>query len=319
MPHIPTLFRPKGLFKNMHFATIYSAKLRPMPKLLQERERLELPDGDFIDIDWSYATNPAKKVALLLHGLEGNAQRVYMKGHAKPIVEAGWDVVAMNHRGCSGEENRKYESYNSGRTEDLKQLLSHVLAKDRYEEIVLIGFSLGGNLVLKYMGEESDIPKLVTKGIAVSTPLNLRGSLEALERRENWVYTTSFLLDLRAKYKRKMDRFPNQMNAAQLKKVKSLLDFDNLYTAPAHGFEDAFQYYEKSSSLPFLPNISKPVFILNAQNDSFLSPKCYPYQLSEQRKNIYLETPKYGGHVGFHETNKMYYSERRVLQFLTEF
>lgn len=318
MPNVSSPYRAKGFFKNGHFSTIFSAKLRPIPKVTQERKRLELTDGDFVDVDWSYTEHPleVKKVAILLHGLEGNAQRVYMRGHAKKLLDAGWDVAAMNHRGCSGEENRLYISYNSGRTNDLSELITDILSKGNHQEISLVGFSLGGNLLLKYLGEEGVVPTEVKSGVAVSAPLHLAGSLERLEQRQNWVYRTSFLLDLRAKYKRKMIRFPDQMNVEELRKVRSLLDFDNLYTAPAHGFRDAAHYYDKSSSLPFLEKIKVPVLILNALNDSFLSEKCYPFTLAEKQENIYLETPKHGGHVGFHVNNKSYYSEERVVSFL---
>jgi len=318
MPIIHSNFQAKGLFKNGHFSTIYSAKLRPIPKLVQERERLELSDGDFVDLDWSHASKNTSKVAILLHGLEGNAQRVYMKGQGKELAAKGWDVVAMNHRGCSGEENLLYPSYTSGRTEDLGSLVNFLLEKDRYSEIVLIGFSLGGNLVLKYLGEEQYLPKEIKKGIAISSPLHLEGSLRALEKRENWIYHSSFLLDLRAKYKRKMAKFPDKMNRETLKKINSLIAFDHAYTAPAHGFIDAFDYYTKCSSLQFLHQITLPVLILNAKNDSFLSPKCFPYAFAENSNNVYLETPEHGGHVGFHITNRFYYSEKRALEFLND-
>jgi predicted alpha/beta-fold hydrolase len=319
MPIVPSPYKAKGIFKNGHFATIYSAKLRPIPSLIQTRERLELSDGDFVDIDWSYniAKNEAtKKVAVLLHGLEGNAQRVYMKGQANVLIKNGWDVAGMNHRGCSGEENRLYLSYNSGRTEDLAELINHLLTHKNYEEITLIGFSLGGNVLLKYLGEQKEVPKQIKAGVAISTPLYLRGALEQLVKTENVVYSQTFINDLKKKYKRKMNQFPNAMNADELKKIQNLLDFDNLYTAKAHGFEDAYDYYEKSSSLQYLPNIKIPVLILNAENDSFLSPECYPYDIAENHKNIHLEVPKSGGHVGFHVSNNVYYSERRTLDFI---
>lgn len=316
MPLIKSNHKPAFLFKNGHFSTIYSAKLRPIPKLLQERERAQLPDGDFLDIDWSFSQKSSKKVAILLHGLEGNAQRVYIMGQGKILVENGWDVAAMNHRGCSGEENLLYKSYNSGRTYDLEFLVEFILNKDRYDEIVLIGFSLGGNLVLKYFGECDSLPKQLKKGIAISSPLQLDGSLESLIKRENWIYNRTFINDLRKKYKRKMSRFPEEMNLADYKQITSLLAFDTIYTAPAHGFADAYDYYKKSSSLQFLPNIKTPVLILNAKNDSFLSKDCYPTKIASESKIIFLETPKYGGHVGFHITNKLYYSEKRALEFL---
>ena len=317
MPLVKSKHQPSFLFRNGHFSTIYSAKLRPVPKLLQERERLKLPDGDFIDIDWSFSEKKTQKVVILLHGLEGNAQRVYMKGQAKQLIFNGWDVAAMNHRGCSGEDNLLYESYNSGRTFDLESLIESILKGGKYDEISLIGFSLGGNLVLKYLGEREILPKQIKKGIAISAPLNLRGSLDALNRPENILYNRIFVNDLRRKYKRKMQHFPEKMSLQTYRKIKTLLDFDNLYTAPAHGFMDAYDYYEKSSSIQFIQNIKIPVLILSAKNDSFLSNECYPVTLASQLKNVYLEIPKYGGHVGFHETNKVQYSERRAVEFLT--
>ncbi len=318
MPIISSSYIAKGLFKSGHFSTIYSAKLRPVPKVSQERKRLELSDGDFVDVDWSFSSSKKKKVVIILHGLEGNAQRVYVKGQAKILVENGWDVAAMNHRGCSGEENRLYLSYNSGRTEDLEELINHILQKYKYTTISLVGFSLGGNVVLKYLGEHTEIPSQIKSAVAISTPLHLRGALEQLVKPENMVYSKTFINDLRKKYKRKMQHFPQAMNAEELNKIQNLLDFDNLYTAKAHGFQDAYDYYEKSSSLQYLPNIQIPVLILNAENDSFLSPECYPHALAKDHKNIYLESPRHGGHVGFHISNKLYYSEKRTLEFIND-
>jgi predicted alpha/beta-fold hydrolase len=319
MPIISSGYQAKGLFKSGHFSTIYSAKLRPTPSLDQVRKRLELTDGDFVDVDWSYHISElknARKVAILLHGLEGDAQRGYMKGHAKQLTEGGWDVAAMNHRGCSGEENRLYLSYNSGRTQDLSELIDHIIAKENYKEITLIGFSLGGNLLLKYLGEKRIISHKIVAGIAISAPVELQSSLDVLMRKENRPYSLVFLKDLRNKYKRKMKLFPEMMSQEKLNQVKTLLDFDNIYTAPAHGFENAADYYEKSSALPFLPNIKIPVLLLSAANDSFLAPPCYPFDVAQNHKNIYLEVPNTGGHVGFHVSNSEYYSERRVVEFL---
>ena len=318
MPLIKSNYKPLFPFKNGHFSTIYSAKLRPSPPLIQQRERLQLPDADFMDIDWSFAKNPSLKIAILLHGLEGNAQRTYMKGQARILNENGWDVAAVNFRGCSGETNLSYQSYNAGKTDDLEAVVNFILKKDKYSEIGLIGFSLGGNLLLKYLGERETFPKEIKKAVAISTPLSLKGSLESLNAFSNWVYRNSFLINLRKKYKTKMKDFPEKMTASDYKKIKSLLEFDNLYTAPAHGFKDAFDYYEKNSSLQFLPNIKIPVYILNAENDSFLSSECYPTGLALKMKNLHLEIPKWGGHVGFHQTNKLYYSEKRTMEFLKE-
>jgi predicted alpha/beta-fold hydrolase len=316
MPLINSIYRAKGIFKSGHFATIYSAKFRPIPKIAQTRKRLELSDGDFVDVDWSFTEEKTAKVAIILHGLEGNSQRVYVQGQGKVLIENGWDVAAMNHRGCSGEDNRKYLSYNSGRTEDLTELIHHILSTTHYSEISLIGFSLGGNVILKYLGEQRLIPSEVKSGVAISTPIHLRGALERLINPENVIYSRTFVNDLRKKYKRKMTQFPDAMNAEELKKIKTLLDFDNLYTAKAHGFNDAYDYYERSSSLKYLINIRVPVLILNAENDSFLSDKCYPKAIAEDSDHVHLEIPEHGGHVGFYESNSVYYSEKRALEFI---
>ncbi len=316
MPLVSSTYTAKGIFKNGHFSTVYSAKLRPSPSVKQMRERLILPDDDFLDIDWSMSNEPSKKVAILLHGLEGNAQRTYIKGQAKHLVANGWHAAAVNYRSCSGEPNNKYPSYNAGKTDDLESVIDFILSKNQFSEIALVGFSLGGNLLLKYLGERQSIPKEITKGISISSPLNLKGSLKKLEQANNWLYRTSFLYGLRSKFKAKMSQFPEQMTQEDLKAIRSLFDFDTIYTARAHGFKSAWDYYEKNSSLQFLPEIKIPVLILNAENDSFLSPLCYPTDLASNSKNLYLETPKHGGHVGFHLSNKSYYSEMRTLQFL---
>lgn len=317
MPLVNNPYNPGFPFRNGHFSTIYSAKIRPAPKLEQKRHRLVLADKDFIDIDWSYGDKPSQKVTILLHGLEGNANRTYIKSQAKILNLNGWDTAAMNYRGCSGTPNLSYGSYNAGRTEDLHALLESILEQDKYQEIALLGFSLGGNMLIKYLGERNSIPKEIKKAVAISTPLNLEESLEALNQFENWVYRHSFLNNLRKKYKIKAAQFPEK-KLVDFKEINSLLDFDNYYTAPAHGFRDAYDYYEKNSSLQFLPNIKIPIYLLNAKNDSFLSKNCFPYKLAEKIKSLYLETPEYGGHVGFHKTNELYYSEERALTFLNE-
>ncbi|MGO3182821.1 MAG: YheT family hydrolase [Aequorivita sp.] len=318
MPVITSKYEPSLIFRNAHISTIYSAKFRPSPAIIQERERVHLSDGDFLDIDWTFSEKSSQKVAILLHGLEGNAQRTYIKGQAKALNEADWNIAAVNFRGCSGEANLSYKSYNAGKTDDLEAVINTILEKDKYNEIALVGFSLGGNLLLKYLGERESFPKEIKKAVSISTPLSLRGSLESLNQLNNWVYRNSFLKDLRKKYKEKMKDFPEKMTTSDYNKITSLLEFDNVYTAPAHGFEDAYDYYKKNSSLQFLPNIQIPIYILNAENDSFLSLECYPIDLASKMKNLHLEISKYGGHVGFHKTNKLYYSEARTLKFLND-
>ena len=168
MPLVKSNYKPSYIFKNGHFSTIYSAKLRPSISLLQQRERINLPEGDFLDVDWSFSETKTNKVVILLHGLEGNAQRNYIKGAGSQLLQNGWYIAAMNFRGCSGEENFSYQSYHSGKTDDLESVINNVLEKDKYQEIVLVGFSLGANLLLKYLGERDDVPFQIKKSVAIS-------------------------------------------------------------------------------------------------------------------------------------------------------
>lgn len=316
MPLVKSAYKPPLLFKSGHFSTIYASKLRVAPSVQQSRERIQLKDGDFLDIDWSYSKNKSHQLAILIHGLEGNAQRPYMKGVASHLNKNCWDTVAINLRGCSGEPNRLFRSYTAGATEDLEDVLHHILKSYNYTNIILNGFSLGGNLILKYLGERSFIPQEIKKAIVVSTPLMLDQSLEELNKFSNSIYARYFLKSLRKKIKEKAAMFPNEISENKWKEIKSLLDFDMVYTSKAHGFKDAYDYYRKNSSLQFLPDIKIPVLILNAQNDSFLSQACLPYKFAENHKYIYLETPKYGGHVGFFDKNNLYYNEKRTLDFI---
>lgn len=320
MPLISSRFEAKGLFRDTHFSTIYSAKLRRVSGVLQERERVGLPDGDFLDIDWSFSLSRKRthKVALLFHGLEGNAQRTYMLGMAKLLNQNGYDVAAINFRGCSGEQNNLYRSYHSGETEDMRFVINKIHAMGNYSELFLYGVSLGGNAVLKYLGEKQDIPASLRAAVTVGVPADLKASLEQLTQRENWVYRTSFLIDLRKKYRKKMPHYPEQLSWERYHKIRSLKTFDDFYTAPAHGFKDALDYYARASSFQYIPEIEIPTLILNAQNDSFLHGDCYPYAFAKASKTLFLETPEHGGHVGFYQAGEFYYSELRTLEFFEE-
>ncbi len=309
-------YNPPFPFKNGHISTIYSGLARKVIGVVQKRERIELPDGDFIDLDWSYSEKPSKRVAILLHGLEGHGQRPYITGSAKILNQAGIDACAINFRGCSGETNRLFRSYHSGATEDLDAVVQHILKNKIYQEIYLNGVSLGGNLALKYIGEGRQLPKELKMVIGVSVPCDLHSSLKELLKPKNYLYAHRFRKHLVAKLKLKQPLFPDMISDLDIKKIKTLKDFDDIYTSKAHGFKDALDYYQKSSCLQFLPNIKIPALIINAKNDSFLGPECYPYKQAEQNKHIRLEVPNYGGHVGFYDSGNVYYNEKMAINFL---
>ena len=316
MPLVASSYRPGIIFRNGHLSTIYSALFRNVAGREQHRERLELPDGDFIDLDWSSAGEPTDRVLILLHGLEGNAQRPYMLGSARLFNNHQFDVCAVNLRGCSGETNRLFRSYHSGATDDLDAVIRHIAGSQAYNRIYLKGFSLGGNLILKYLGEESGRTDLIAGAAAISVPCDLHDSLRQLNRSKNRMYARRFLKSLKEKALEKHRRFPELLPRQDLEGIQSLQDFDDLYTSRAHGFADAIDYYRKCSSNQFLGGIGVPTLLLNARNDSFLGADCYPSETCRDHPLLHFESPDFGGHVGFVEQGPFYYSEKRSLEFL---
>lgn len=305
---------PKWLF-NGHLQTIVPSLFRKTPALPFERERISTPDEDFLDLDW--LRNGANSLVIISHGLEGNSQRPYMTGMARQFHSNGFDVLNWNFRGCSEELNKQPIFYHSGATYDLDTVIQH--ASQNYDKIYLIGFSLGGNLTLKYLGENRDRSRKIQKGVAISVPLHLESSSVKISTGENIIYAKRFLKTLREKVLKKAHKFPDEIPTGILRKIKTLQDFDDHYTGPLHGFDDAHDYYEQNSSLYFLENIEVPALILNAQNDPFLSERCFPVNLARKLDNVWMDFPKYGGHVGFSPRKKedIYWSEKRAFEFIT--
>lgn len=316
MPVIESKYKPPFLFRNYHLSTVYASMIRKVSGVEQIRERLELPDGDFLDLDWSYSTGASKKLLIILHGLEGNSQRPYVLGMADKFNKAGWDAVAINFRGCSGEINRLYRSYNAGASEDLREVIASITAKNKYETISITGFSLGGNLMLKYLGEGNILPEELKAAVAISTPCDLYLSLKKLEEPQNWIYSRRFVKKLKKQLLLRGSLFPDQLDPEEVNACKDLYSIDDLYTGKAHGFKNAKDYYQKSSSLNFIPNIGIPTLLINAKNDGFLSRNSSPDEIAESHPFFYLERPDYGGHVAFLQKKKTTYTEDRALEFI---
>lgn len=314
MPIIDSDYTPPFPFKNGHFSTVYSGLYRKVNGVLQKRERITLSDNDFLDLDWSYASEKTTKAVIFLHGLEGHAQRPYMLGPAKLFNANGFDAVSVNFRNCSDTPNIKFRTYHSGATEDLHDVVMHCIAM-RYNEINIVGVSLGGNMLLKYLGERI-VPAQVRSAVAVSVPCSLYHSMLQLHKFENTLYAKRFRKHLMASLKRKQAQFPDRISDAEIESIKTLKDFDDVYTSKAHGFKNALDYYEQCSSLNFLSSIARPTLIINAINDSFLSPECFPIKEAKNSELLHLEMPKYGGHVGFYDKKNIYYNESRSLDFV---
>lgn len=310
-------YKPPFLLRNGHLATIYSSLLRTFDPGFYRRERIGTPDGDFLDLDWSQIG--CGRLAILSHGLEGSSHRSYMMGMAKALNRHGWDALAWNFRGCGGEINRKLRFYHSGATEDLHCVINHVLLTKKYEEIALIGFSMGGNLTLVYLGREAKkLPGIISKAVAFSVPCDLRSGSLQMAKVKNKIYMKRFLRMLHKKVVQKMTLMPEKINDDDFHTIKNFKDFDDRYTAPIHGFKNAEDYWRQCSSKKFLANIEIPTLIVNAENDPFLGPECYPFREAEKSKAVFLEVPRHGGHVGFVSFNKAgtYWSEQRAIEFL---
>ncbi len=226
---------------------------------------------------------------------------------------ACFDAVAWNYRGCSEEMNKTLRFYHSGATEDLDHVVNHIVGKG-YDTIFLVGFSLGGNLTLKYAGERTLNPKI--KGaVTFSVPMDLYTSSLKISKPSNWVYSNRFLRSLRNKIKVK-SKLISELSTKGLDRITSLQEFDEIYTGPLHGFKNAMDYYSQCSAIQFLETITIPTLIVNALNDPFLSKECYPKKISNPL--IQFETPARGGHVGFSQFNGngVYWSEQRALDFV---
>ena len=304
---------PKVLF-NRHLQTIYPALLRKVPMPTYRRERINTSDGDFLDLDWSTQENG--HLVIICHGLEGNSSRPYVSGMVRSLVANGFNVLAWNYRGCSGEPNLKVYSYHSGATHDLETVVMHAVKKG-YESISLVGFSLGGNMVLKYLGEDStQTPSQVTSAVAFSVPLDLHDCAIQIHKPSNFLYEQRFLRSFRQKVKEKAGLFP-EIDPSFLKHVKSVYDFDQLFTAPINGFENAPDYYSQCSSIKFVRNIDRPTLVVNALNDPFLGPECFNPKPFEPLDKVSFELTSTGGHCGFPTFGGVsYWSEKRAGEFI---
>ena len=314
------LYQPPFPFIYGHVQTLYPTLLRKMQAGGCRRQRIDTPDGDFLDIDWHLAGQGyAERVVVVSHGLEGNSRKKYPLGMARHLNSQGWDVVCLNFRGCSGEPNLLPRFYHSGVTDDLHTVLCHTLQTGGYKKAALIGFSMGGNQTLKYLGEDpAKVPTEVVAAVTFSVPCDLANASRRLDRLENRLYMEYFMKGLREKVRIKAQMFPDILDTQGLAGMRTFLPFDDKYTAPIHGFKDAMDYYTKCASLQFLPSIKVPTLLVQAKDDPFLADSCYPVKEAESSTYLHLEIPSYGGHVGFMQPGEVYWSEARAAKFLED-
>lgn len=345
MPLIaPSTYEPPARLWNGHLQTIIPSLFRKVT-VNYVRERIDTPDDDFLDLDWAKAMNNEQwlmdnvptatqhyslsinhcPLVILSHGLEGSSTSTYLAGMVRHLTRSGFDCLAWHARSCSGEMNRQQRFYHIGDTGDLHHVIQHAITKG-YQTIYLIGFSAGGNVTLKYLGEDGGghVHPAVRKAVTFSVPLDLIGSTRRLERWDSLVYNYRFNRTLKRKVLQKAVAMPGVFQTEAISKSRSVREFDALFTAPMNGFRDVTDYYTRSSSLQFLPNITVPTLLINAKNDPFLSPECFPETMARELPNVWMEFPEQGGHCGFASktsginSDRPYWSEERTVSFLRE-
>jgi len=289
------------LYLNGHFETILPSIWRKVAGVTYEREKIDTPDGDFLNLDWSKVGG--KQLLLVSHGLEGDSQRHYARGLVKLFNQQGIDVLAWNNRSCGGEINRQPILYHHGSTYDLDTVVKHVLSKTRYVGIFLAGISMGGAQTLNYLGQQgSGLSPLIQRAAVYSTPVHLPSSAATLRRWSNTFYSRKFM----GKLKKKMQ-------------AKGEHEFDTEFTAKLHGFKDAADFYEQASPHSRIQGIGIPTLILNAKNDPLLGEECYPIAFAKSSELLFLEMPERGGHTGFTISGSEFnFAEYRLLEFLTQ-
>ncbi len=318
MPIIPSGYHHAPFYLlTGHWETIFPAIVRRIPGVNYQRERLELKDGDFLDLDW--LKNKNKKLVILVHGLEGNTDRHYMKGMARYLSKNQHDVLAMNCRSCSEEMNRHLRLYNHGETGDLGEVIDHAVQNFSYREIYLVGFSMGGSIILNYLGQRgSNVPNSLKAAATFSVPTDLHGSVRILDEPALSFYRKRFHRMLTDKIKRKALQFPDQIDVSGIESFEKWSDFDDRYSAPINGYKDANDFYTNGSANNYIAGISIPTLLVNSLNDPILTPSCFPKALAKSNPNFHLEITERGGHVGFSWPGKKFaWSEWRALDFFS--
>lgn len=319
MPILTSKYKTPLWIGGKHAQTIIPSLFRKVTGIHYLRERISTEDGDFLNLDWSRIDS--NKLVIISHGLEGNSKQPYVLGMVKEFNARGWDALAWNFRSCGGELNHSSRLYHGGVIYDLKSVVDHACATKKYKQICLVGFSLGGNITLKYLADyKEDLPKAIKRACVFSVPCDLYACARNLSAGINRFYLNRFLTSLKGKIERKQARNPGLYASVNLDKIHDFVDFDNHVTAPMSGFKDAIHYYIECSSKYSIPKIDTHTLIVIARNDPFLHPACFPTEQCHKSDTVYFEQPEDGGHIGFMKDRVIgtYWSEERAIQFFEE-
>lgn len=328
MSSLTATFSPATGLSNPHLQTLWGPLWRRLPSLERSRERLWLADGDFLDMDWHGPHLADTPLVLVLHGLTGSSDSPYVKGLQQALQAFGWASVALNWRGCSGEPNLLARSYHSGASEDLAETIRHLRAQRPLAPLYAVGYSLGGNVLLKYLGESGSASQLEA-AVAVSVPFRLDQCADRIGLGFSKVYQAHFMREMLAYVQDKQRHFQARGHSeglaalerlGPLSNLRTFWDFDGRVTAPLNGFSDAHDYYRHASSRYYLGENRTPTLIIHAQDDPFVFDHSLPAP-QELAPQTHFELHRRGGHVGFVEgslRNPGYYLERRIPQWLLE-
>ncbi len=300
-PFRPRAFRPPWWLSNPHAQTLAGTLLRPPGWIPLERRRLDTPDGDFLDLDFTPDPGPDAPVALVLHGLEGYIRRPYAAGVLSRLFECGVRGVGLNFRGCGGETNRTARFYHAGDTGDLSFVVGRLRRRHPGRALGAIGFSLGGSVMLKYLGERGTDSQ-IGAAATISVPFDLAASCDRIGRGfMGGLYTSYFLRSLRRKVRAKRAMLDGIVDTGRALHARTLREFDDVLTAPLHGFADAADYYARSDARPFLPHIQVPVLLIQSRDDPISSPDAIPDEQVTANPHLVAAFMPGGGHVGFVE------------------
>lgn len=317
-------YRAPRWLPGAHAQTIWPAIIAPREPVDFVRQRWNTPDGDFIDVDRTIGEGAAgdhRPLVVLFHGLEGDSDSHYARALMAEAVRRGWRGAVPHFRGCGGEINLAPRAYHSGDSDEIDWILRRFAAIQPSDApIFAIGISLGGNALLKWLGERGDDARLLSAAVAVSAPQDLAAGATSLSRGFNRIYTENFLKTLKRKSLLKLEQHPGLFDRERMLRARTFFDFDDAVTAPMHGFRGCHDYWTRSSSKPHLAGIRIPTLVLNALNDPFLPARALarPRQVS---RFVRLEYPREGGHVGFISgrfPGNMRWMQRRLLDFLAE-
>lgn len=292
---IESEFRPTGFWRNRHVQTVIPNVLFPVSKVELRRERVELPDGDFIDVDWT--TGSSGPIVIVLHGLEGSIRSRYACNIMRKIHEMGFRGALPYFRGCSGVPNRLPIGYHSGFTQDLEYFSGLLKQREPGTPMAAVGYSLGGNVLLKWLGESPNASRLTT-GVAVSVPFDLAVCSEAIGKGLSKVYMWELMGRMRRSAMRKFSKVKAPITLPDIGKLRTFREFDDAMTAPLHGYKDAQDYYARASSKPFLKHIKVPTLVVHSEDDPFMTPAVLPTE-AELSPAVTFELTRNGGHVGF--------------------